>query len=728
MNKKILAIMMVAVFILSSCGIMVSSTDESDAARRTIVVETSPDFAPYDYYYGSEFVGIDMDIIRAIGMDLDYNIQFKQNTFDYIIMSIENKKSDIGASGFTISDERKKSVDFSDSYAEIKQVVVVKNDKDYKSETDLNGKKIGVQLGTSGDYYVNDNLGILPVRMNSYSDVVLALLNGTIDCEVVDEPVARAQVAAYPDEFKILNILNAETEYYGFVFNKMDKSLLLEFNASLNKLKENGTVDAIIKWYADNGFRTDTPSYFDQEPTLFVISDSVAPYSYRNLGSSAGIDVDIMNAVAKDIGYRIRFIDVATKDIKTRLSESPNYIAVGGLGKTDLGEDFVFSNTVGTDKLVVVSSKDEPATDSGSLSDKKIAVVTGSAAKGYAEDKGATLVTEYASVIYAMDSVKRGETDYAIVDNAGAQAYMIGYKDNLEINDVLTDAPVTEYAFLFSKDATELKDMVNQSLTKLTTNGTIAAIEKYYADNGYSLNTPSYYDDTDNSFWGKLWDRIERSFLENDRYQLIITGLGNTAKITVIALVIGMVLGVLIAAVLSMNAQTGRLVIPAAICKLYVTVIRGTPAMVQLLLIYYVVFASANLNPVLVASIAFGINSGAYVTEIVRSGINSVPKGQMEAARCLGLNATTSMKSVIVPQAIRNILPALGNESISLLKETSIAGFIGIIDLTRAADIIRGQTYDALIPLLAVALIYLVIVLVLQFLIKKLERRLNNAY
>ena len=150
--------------------------------------------------------------------------------------------------------------------------------------------------------------------------------------------------------------------------------------------------------------------------------------------------------------------------------------------------------------------------------------------------------------------------------------------------------------------------------------------------------------------------------------------------------------------------------------------------MVQLLLIYYVVFASANLNPVLVASIAFGINSGAYVTEIVRSGINSVPKGQMEAARCLGLNTTTSMKSVIVPQAIRNILPALGNESISLLKETSIAGFIGIIDLTRAADIIRGQTYDALIPLLAVALIYLVIVLVLQFLIKKLERRLSNAY
>ncbi|MGN1045316.1 MAG: transporter substrate-binding domain-containing protein [Candidatus Methanomethylophilaceae archaeon] len=138
MNKKILAILMATVFILSSCGVMVSSADETDAAKRTLVVETSPDFVPYDYYYGSEFVGIDMDIIRAIGQDLGYEIQFKQNTFDYIIMSIESKKSDLGASGFTITDERKESVNFSIPYAEIKQVVVVKTDKVYTSEDDLN--------------------------------------------------------------------------------------------------------------------------------------------------------------------------------------------------------------------------------------------------------------------------------------------------------------------------------------------------------------------------------------------------------------------------------------------------------------------------------------------------------------------------------------------------------------------------------------------------------------
>ncbi|MDD7424488.1 MAG: transporter substrate-binding domain-containing protein, partial [Candidatus Methanomethylophilaceae archaeon] len=505
MNKKILAIMMVAVFILSSCGIMVSSTDESDAARRTIVVETSPDFAPYDYYYGTEFVGIDMDIIRAIGMDLDYNIQFKQNDFNSIIVSIENKKCDIGASGFTITEERKESVNFTDPYAEIKQVVVAKSSKNFTSESDLVGKKIGVQTSTSGEYYVKDTLGIEPTRLDTYSVVVESLKSGKIDCEVVDEPVARAQCAEHP-ELKIYDILNADIEYYGFVFNKGDDALLLEFNNSLNKLKADGTVDRIIRWYADNGFRTDTPSYFNKGPTLFVIADTSVPYSYKNNGLNAGIDADIMNAVGRDLGYRVRFINVAAKDITTRLSEAPYYIAIGGLVKSDLGGDYKFSPTTSTDKLVVVSPKGEAATSPESIAGKKVAVLKDSPAIAYAEGKGA-ITTEYPSANYAINSVKNGDVDYAVLDYVGAESYMYGYKDYVEINDVLTDAPVIEYGFLFHSSETELINLVNESIVRLT-DSTIAEIEKYYADNGYNPNTPSYYDDTDNSFWGKLWDRI----------------------------------------------------------------------------------------------------------------------------------------------------------------------------------------------------------------------------
>lgn len=202
----------------------------------------------------------------------------------------------------------------------------------------------------------------------------------------------------------------------------------------------------------------------------------------------------------------------------------------------------------------------------------------------------------------------------------------------------------------------------------------------------------------------------------------------NTLIITVIALLIGMALGAIVAMIRSTHDITGKFVILNAISKLYVTVIRGTPVMVQLMIIYYVVFASINFNPVLIASVAFGLNSGAYVAEVIRSGINAVPKGQMEACRSLGMSSRMAMTTVILPQAIRNILPALGNEGITLLKETSVAGYIGIMDLTRGGDIIRGQTYDALLPMVVVAVIYLAIVLVLTKLVGMLEKRLNNAY
>ena len=162
------------------------------------------------------------------------------------------------------------------------------------------------------------------------------------------------------------------------------------------------------------------------------------------------------------------------------------------------------------------------------------------------------------------------------------------------------------------------------------------------------------------------------------------------------------------------------------ICNIYLTVIRGTPTMVQLLIIYYVIFSSVHIDKLIVAILAFGINSGAYVAEIFRSGIMSIDNGQFEAARSLGLSYKTTMISVILPQAFKNVLPALANEFIVLLKETSISGYIGLNDLTRGGDIIRSITYDPMLPLIGVAIIYLVMVMGLSQLVKKLERRLRN--
>ena len=185
----------------------------------------------------------------------------------------------------------------------------------------------------------------------------------------------------------------------------------------------------------------------------------------------------------------------------------------------------------------------------------------------------------------------------------------------------------------------------------------------------------------------------------------------------------GVVIGFLIAVVRSNHDKTGHMKVLNFICNIYLTVIRGTPTMVQLLIIYYVIFSSVHIDKLIVAILAFGINSGAYVAEIFRSGIMSIDNGQFEAARSLGLSYKTTMISVILPQAFKNVLPALANEFIVLLKETSISGYI---DLTRGGDIIRSITYDPMLPLIGVAIIYLVMVMGLSQLVKKLERRLRN--
>ena len=222
-------------------------------------------------------------------------------------------------------------------------------------------------------------------------------------------------------------------------------------------------------------------------------------------------------------------------------------------------------------------------------------------------------------------------------------------------------------------------------------------------------------------------EKFKFNFIENSRYEFIFTGLKNTLLITLFAVIIGIVLGFMIAIVRSTHDRTGKMKILNVVCKAYITVIRGTPAMIQLLIMYYVIFVTYDPGIMITAIIAFGLNSAAYVAEIVRSGIMSIDEGQFEAGRSLGLNYRQTMILIILPQAFKNVLPALANEFIVLMKETSISGYIGLTDLTRGGDIIRSQTYEALLPLLAVAAIYLILVVFLTHLVSKLERRLRNS-
>lgn len=223
-------------------------------------------------------------------------------------------------------------------------------------------------------------------------------------------------------------------------------------------------------------------------------------------------------------------------------------------------------------------------------------------------------------------------------------------------------------------------------------------------------------------WWQGVCDQFVKCFIREDRYMLLLDGIGVTIKVTILALIIGLILGFLIALC---NLSKNRVI--KAIGGVYTDVIRGTPSVTQLMIIYFVVFASIHWAKWVIAAIAFGINSGAYVSEIIRAGILSIDVGQMEAGRALGLTKGMTMRHIILPQALKNVFPALCNEFIVLIKETAIVGYVGLMDIQKAGDFIKSATFLAFMPLVGTAIIYYVLIKILNLFLKRIEFKLRQS-
>ena len=281
---------------------------------------------------------------------------------------------------------------------------------------------------------------------------------------------------------------------------------------------------------------------------------------------------------------------------------------------------------------------------------------------------------------------------------------------------ILDEAVVTDhYGIIVKKGNNKLLKVANEVIMELKNNGRIDEIMLQHM--GIHIKEEEY----------TIVDKFYNSVIFDNRYEYILEGLGNTLLIALGAVVIGIVLGTTMALIRNIYDTNGKLKILNYFAKTYITVIRGTPSILQLMIIYYVIFKSTDISIVLVGILAFGINSGAYVAEIVRAGINSFDKGEREAGYALGLNYWQVMFNIVIPTAVKNILPALGNEFITLVKETSVGAYIGIIELTKASDIIASRTYDYFFPLIIIAIIYLCITVILTKLFSKIERKLNHA-
>lgn len=477
----------------------------------------------------------------------------------------------------------------------------VKADAQAKSKTiktvdDLKGAKIGVQLGTTGDIYSSDyegdKEGTTVERYNKMADAVQALKQNKIDCVIIDEQPALTVAKDNSD----LKILEEEfvSEEYAICIAKGNDELTDKINSALEELKSDGTIKSIISNYigeekGKHPYKTPEGTKYSGKKLVAATNATFPPYEYYENEKVTGIDIDIITAIGDRLGMKVEIADMEFDAIINSVSS----------GKADVG---IAGLTVTKDRLKSINFSNS-----------------------YAKSK------------------------QVIIVKAGKEGNKIG-----------------------------------------------------------------------------IVEKFKKNFIKDNRWKYITKGLKNTLIIAIFSAILGIILGFLVAFVRVTHDRTGKIKLLNRVCKLYLTVVRGTPMMIQLLIMYYVIFKSVNVDKVLVAVLAFAVNSGAYVAEILRSGIMSVDNGQFEAGRSLGLTYKVTMMSIILPQAVKNVLPALCNEFITLLKETSICGYIGLNDLTRGGDIIRSNTFDAFMPLILVAIIYLFFVQLLTMGVAVMERSLRK--
>ena len=458
---------------------------------------------------------------------------------------------------------------------------------------DLSHKKVGVQIGNTADIYATeyggDTAKIDVERYTKLADAVQALLQGKIDAVLSDDQPAKAFVRLNPS-LRILDEVFVSETYAGVVA-KENLALLDSINVAMQKMRDEGIYDSVY-----NTFINQTSNYHYQKkvttgkPLVMATNAQFPPYEYYEGQEIVGLEIEMIKYITDYLNRPYEIQDIEFDAVINAVMS----------GKADVG----FSGFTVTEDRKKSINFTEPYTES-----KIVVIVRG--------DK----------------SLKNSES---------------------------------------------------------------------------------------------FTEHLHKNFVKDSRWKFIANGLVNTLIISFFAALVGIFIGFIIAQIRTTHEFNGSCKILNKIATAYIAVVRGTPMMVQLLIIYYIVFASVNIDKILVAVVAFGLNSGAYVSEIIRSGIKGVDPGQIEAGRSLGLKFKTILLNVVYPQAFKNSLPALTNEFISLIKETSICGYIGLTDLTRGGDIIRSMTYEAMLPLLVVAAIYFVIVAGLSACVSKLEKRLKK--
>lgn len=463
-----------------------------------------------------------------------------------------------------------------------------------------------------------------------------------------------------------------------------------------------------------------------EPPETIIVGTNAeyAPFEYRDSnGELTGFDYDLLEAIAQAQGVELVWNDLPFDSLMGSMESGNIQVIAAAIGPTEEREKSVdFSDVYYSGSQSIICNEGDDITSFSDLTGKKVAVLEGSMSdlivSGENTDYG---IVENADVVRfktassAVMELKNQGAEAVVIDTVMAQIYC-----RQTSGITYTEVPGTEEdtVFCIQKGNAELTQLINDGLQKVKESGTYDSLyEKYF-----SGEEEEVISEEDSQGFG---EKLKFIFLEDNRWQYYVSGVEVTILISILSTLAGTVIGLFVAIVRLRAERRQKKSIASAAAAFYVDIIRGTPSVLQLMIIYFAVFHSRF--GYVAAVVSFGINSGAYVSEVIRGGILAVDRGQMEAGRSLGMSYRDTMSFVILPQAVKNILPALGNEFVQLIKETSILGYVGILDLTKAASYVSSRTYQMFIPLLAAGVIYYVIVKLLTVLLRKFERRLRDS-
>ncbi|MDT2755141.1 amino acid ABC transporter substrate-binding protein/permease [Enterococcus pseudoavium] len=710
------------VFLMASLFTLGFAT-KTNAAEKTYKIGTDLTFAPFEFQDSDgEYIGIDVDLLNQIAKDQNFKVDLRPLGFESSIQGVQSDQLDGMIAGMSITDERKKTFDFSEPYFDSGIQMAVKNDnKDIKDYEDLKGKTVSAKIGTESATFLEKNKEKYGYEIKLYeaADALYnALTNGNSVAIFDDYPVIGYAVTN-GQPFKLVGDPEAGSSY-GFAVKKGEnKELLKKFNQGLKDLKKDGSYDKIVNKYISTGSNTAAPSEemkkIEPKKDVYVIaSDSAfAPFEYKDSdGEYKGIDVDLLNRAAELQGFKLETKFIGFSSAMQALESGQADGMIAGMTITDERKaNYDFSDPYFQSGIQLAVAKDDQDIKSyKDLKDKTVGAKVGTESADFLEahknEYGYTIKNfDAADQLY--DALKVGSID-AMIDDYPVIGYAV--KQGQDLKTPIKREVGGEYGFAVKKGQNpELREMFTEGLKELKRTGEYDQILDKYIGDGQEDKKDAV-------------DESTITGLLKNNYKSLLDGLWKTIVLALVSFALALVLGVIFGLFRVSPVRGLR-----TLAGIYIDIIRGIPMMV---LAFFIFFGLPGITGIKIPDFAAGIitltlNASAYIAEIVRGGINAVPVGQMEASRSLGLSYNRTMQKIILPQAIKIMIPSFINQFVISLKDTTIISAIGVVELLQTGKIIVARTTQSSYVYLIIAIMYLVLITILTKLANRLDKKVK---